>query len=479
MNRAVTRASISCLLSSAILLSGVVFADVTGVAAGIPEPQQREAIVQLFNWTFNDIKDKIPTLKALGYSHIHVSPPQKSNEKVWQWWGRYQPVDFSVISGPLGSETEFEQMSKYAEAHAIQIVVDTVLNHTVDVDEQPDPPFVRLDGNKVSEVRLPQFRPEHFHQKCQTAAGTGADQECWLECKLADLNTRDTHVRQVAKDYLKKLADLGVNGYRFDAAIHIEPEFYTDVLSVVPGKLVFGEIIKSSTSHFEPWIAIEKMRFYDFPLANMMKEAFAPGGDLTKLKEPKANGRALDGSKAITFVRNHDIDRGQVNDRGLKDGGHREYSVGWDDDWQKPNWTDIHLAYAYIFGREDGLPYVFVDMNTLCPEAQDDRYDDPFIVAGIRFHNLSLADTNNDEPRKEKWQIEKPNTIGWQRGEDRFVVINKAKDRYEIKDLKTTLRKGEYKDVRTGLPLHVQSDGWIKHWDVPPRSAMMFVRVGD
>ena len=58
------------------------------VAAGIPEPDNRNVIVQLFNWRFVEIANAMPTLKALGYSHIHVSPAQRSNENVWQWWGR-------------------------------------------------------------------------------------------------------------------------------------------------------------------------------------------------------------------------------------------------------------------------------------------------------------------------------------------------------------------------------------------------------
>ena len=66
-------------------------------------PRAREVIVQLFNWPFTKITDALPELKRLGYSHVHVSPPQQSNERVLTWWGRYQPVDFSFIKGPLGS----------------------------------------------------------------------------------------------------------------------------------------------------------------------------------------------------------------------------------------------------------------------------------------------------------------------------------------------------------------------------------------
>lgn len=477
--RSLIRTSLCFLLSTAVSLPGIVLAEVEGVAPGIPEPGQRNAIVQTFNWTFNDIKKQIPNLSTLGYSHIHVSPPQKSNEKVWQWWGRYQPVDYGTISGPLGSEAEFKEMNDVANANAMQIIVDAVLNHTVDVSTQPDPPFIKFDGDTVSEVTFPQFEPKHFHKRCRASA-PNTEQACWLSYNLADLKTEDDHVRQVAKDYLQKLDSLGVDGYRFDAAIHIEPGFYSEVLSAVPGKFAFGEIIKDQPSHFKDWIAIPEMAFYDFPLNKTMREAFAFGGDLRSLIDPKDHDRALAGPKTVTFVRNHDIDRGQANDRGIDDpNGRQKFGVGWDEGSKTLNRTDVHLAYAYLFGREDGLPYVFVDMSTLSPEQQDDRYDDPFVVAGIRFHNLCLADAGGVKRREEIWRIERPNTIGWQRGNDRFIIINKATDWYDIRDLGTSLLQGEYKEVRTGWPLKVQSGGTIKRWHVPPRSAMMFIRIGD
>jgi alpha-amylase len=462
------------LVTGLAFMSDAAIADVPGVAAGIPEAERRNVIVQLFNWKFNDITDAIPNLKSLGYSHIHVSPPQESNEFVWQWWGRYQPVDHSTIAGPLGTEAEFEEMNEVADAHDIQIVVDTVFNHTVDVTEQPDPPFLELSGNVVSGEKFPQFEPEHFHPRCPTEQN---EQTCWLSNNLADLKTTDPTVRSRAKEYLQKLQALGVDGFRFDAAIHVEPEFYSDVLAAVPDTYAFGEIIKDRPSHFSAWIAVSEMDYYDFPLTKTMREAFAFGGDLRRLKEPEAHDEALGGPKAITFVRNHDIDRGQNDDRGLVS-DREKFGIGWTESSGGGvlDRTDVELAYAFIFGREDGLPYVFVDMNTI--DTQDDRFDDPAIVSGIRFHNLCLAGHGGVDRRSEIWRIETPNAIAFQRGDDRLVVINKAGEVFPIRHLETSLEPGTYKEVRRGWLMQVQPDGKVIHWDVPGRSAMMFVRVG-
>lgn len=447
------------------------------VAAGIPEPDNRNVIVQMFNWRFIDITNAMPTLRALGYSHIHVSPAQKSNEHVQEWWGRYQPVDYGVIEGPLGSEAEYQQMNDAAASNGMQIIADVALNHTVDITEQPTPPFIVMSGNVVGSETFPQFSPADFHARCN-ADSPATEQSCWLSNNLADLNTQSSHVRNVAKTYLQKLAGLGVDGYRFDAAIHIEPEFYGDVLSVVPGKFAVGEIIKTQPSHFQAWLAQPAMDYMDFPLLKTMREAFAFGGDLRALKNPQAADRALEGPRAVTLVRNHDIDRGQANNRGLDPGGRNTFGVGWNEGAQTLDRTDVNLAYAYILGREDGFPYVFVDMNTLPSGQQDDRHDDGFVVAAMRFHNLSLAGQGGVLRREDIWRIETPNAIGWQRGTDRFVVINKAGERFEIVNLATSLQPGEYKEVRTGWRLDVQPGGTIQRWSVPERSAMMFVRIG-
>lgn len=80
------------------------------------------------------------------------------------------------------------------------------------------------------------------------------------------------------------------------------------------------------------------------------------------------------------------------------------------------------------------------------------------IVAGIRFHNLSLGGQGGVARRPEIWRIESPNVIGWQRGDDRFVVINKAGEHYDVVELGTSLQPGNYKEIRTGWPMHVQPD---------------------
>ena len=473
MNRITAPAKWLCVVYWFLVVVPTRADDVKGVVKNIPTPAHRNVMVQLFNWKFKEIEQVLPKLKQLGYSHVHVSPPQKSNEKVWQWWGRYQPIDFSVISGPLGSEDDFKKMNEAADSNGVNIVVDIVLSHTSDVTEMPEPDFVTFNNDVIVSEKFPQFDPGDFHRRCNINDGdVNSVRTCWLSNALADLKTESPHVRGIAKDYLKKLVGLGVDGFRFDAAKHIEPDFFGEVLHDVPNAYAFGEVIASDSGSFPQ---IDALDFYDFPLVATMRRAFGFGGDLRDLKNAVQNHHALPGPKAVTFVRNHDIDRGEAGDRGLDDNSLDTFGVGWNRQSHTLDRTDVILAYAYIFGREDGLPYVFADMPTLPPNEQDDHFDNEQLAAFIRFHNLCLSGENGVDRRPDIYRIETANAIGWQRGTDRFVVINKAAETFPIRNLVTSLRPGKYAEVHHGWDMDVQSDGKIKEWDVPGRSAMMFV----
>jgi Alpha amylase, C-terminal all-beta domain len=72
--------------------------------------------------------------------------------------------------------------------------------------------------------------------------------------------------------------------------------------------------------------------------------------------------------------------------------------------------------------------------------------------------------------------IDAENVIGWRRGDDRFVIINKADTPFTA-DLPGELQTGTYEDVRTGKTLQVQQGGTNQQLLVNPRTALMFVKV--
>jgi len=68
--------------------------------------EQPTAIFHAFNQNYNEVEKFVCTLADQGYSHVQISPTQKSNPGK-EWWNRYQPLDYSVIEG-LGSEGDLK-----------------------------------------------------------------------------------------------------------------------------------------------------------------------------------------------------------------------------------------------------------------------------------------------------------------------------------------------------------------------------------
>lgn len=387
---------------------------------------RHSAMVQLFNWRFADIQKEIPRLARLGYSHVHVSPAQKSNPST-EWWARYQPVDFTRIEGPLGSESDFRSMNAMADKYGIGIVADVVFNHMAN------------DGVHSKELKYPRFSPQDFHWKtCIDYGNNHSVQNGWLNCDLPDLKTQSEYVRGEARRYLRWLLSMGVDGFRFDAAKHIEPEFFAAVTwDLPPHVFLLGEVISASAADLHPWLG--SMDLYDFPLTSTMVQAFSYGGDLRSMFFAADRGQALTGTKAVTFVKNHDTAHAQF-------GGFSFSSQ-----------ADEILAYGFILAREEGLPYVYVD-----------AYEDPRVVAGLAFHNrmLGQAEFWHSNHLKDQLVI--------QRGTAGLAVINKSAEEFAVGDVKATLADGLYRDLVSRKRVQVQ-DGRLAE-RIPGRSMAFFVR---
>lgn len=111
--------SASCALLASTLITGspgIAFADLDGAA-----------FVHLFEWSWADIAKECPFLDEKGYAAVQVSP-QKGHIQGLQWWTRYQPVSYKLVSRS-GDETAFKNMVDTCHANNIKIYVDAVINH--------------------------------------------------------------------------------------------------------------------------------------------------------------------------------------------------------------------------------------------------------------------------------------------------------------------------------------------------------------
>lgn len=352
----------------------------------------------MFDRRFDSVRRALPSLSKLGVSHVLVSPPQKSNPSR-RWWGRYQPVDFRVIEGPLGSLRDLRLLIRAGQRRGIHVLVDAVLHHMTN-----HPHWVTMRGGLVVGSRLPAFTPEHFASPWGRMPVSGG-------MPLPALRHEHPHVRAELRRYLQNLYSLGIRGFRFDAAKHIPPDFFREQMAHLPPVLAFGEIVSTHASHI-PGAYLESMKAYDFPLASSISEAFSWGGDLRSLVDPRSRDRALWGPQAVTFVNKHDLVRNR-----------KAFGV-----FRVANPRDRELAHVYLLGRGEGTPCLYrPDLKSRV------------VKAAARLHTRALG-------HPVRWLGGGPSWLAFTRGGEHLVALNKGGSPIPLGPLAGHLSEGTYLD---------------------------------
>ncbi len=430
-------------------------------------PAQRQdsepptAIFQAFNQPYSDISTFVCALADQGYSHLQISPAQQSNPG-GEWWKRYQPVDLSVIEG-LGSERDLKQLIDRAASCDVKVIADVVFNH-----------MANLDGDDGFEdlTQYPNLSPSDFstapdnvgQKPCDINYSDGnrtTELDCWLG-GLPDLIFTG-NVKTIQKAYLKRLLDLGVAGFRFDAAKHIPAEVLSEYVAFVnqeSGGTAWSylEVIQDSDTRAEDYNAIAPVS--DFVLYNTMKAAFTYGGDLRSLPP-----RAVDDPDSVTFGQNHDT-IAALNPSAINP---------YDDV------TDAYLADAYVLARQDGTPLVF----------NEDNASSPFVPTGVKFRQIMHQRQVEGKRTAETVlrAIDSPTVVVLERGAEGFFVANKGTDALDLPALDLTLTnlEGCYRELRNDFTVAVEQRGdqkFVTRWgtwerggiEVQGRDALYFVR---
>jgi len=426
------------------------FSFITFVHAG----EQPVAIFHAFDQSYDDVATYVCDLPSQGYSHIQIAPAQKSNPDK-HWWARYQPVDYGVIEG-MGSENDLKSLISKAHGCGIKVIADVVFNHMANMPE-------------YKELNYPGLSKEDFHlPKCDINYSDGnreSEINCWLG-GLPDLDQDKKPVQEIQKAHLKKLLDLGIDGFRFDAAKHISPDIVKNYIDYVDKESKgntwnYLEVIEDKDTGAESykWIAAVT----DFILYKSMLAAFGFGGDLRSLKVPVA----VDDPRSVTFGRNHDTVPAN-NDNCI---------VGCYGDA-----SDSYLATTYVLAREQGTPLV---LNW-------DNYDSPFIRYGVKFRRIMNQRAKSGEIVKESvlGVVDNPNVMVMERGSQGFFVVNKGNDRFDVPvlDMTPSSLEGCYRELRRNFTVAIErrNDGkkYVTQWgrwsrgglEVYGREALYFIR---
>jgi alpha-amylase len=438
------------------------------------------AFVQLFEWKWTDIARECETyLGPKKFTAVQISPP---NEHAWittgdgapfPWWMRYQPVSYSLDRSRSGTRAEFANMVSRCNAAGVAIYADVVFNHMTGGSGTTSSTGNDPWGVK-SYPRVP-YGTNDFHASCAVTNYQDATnvQSCELS-GLQDLNTGSTYVRGKIADYLVDLANLGVKGFRVDAAKHMSPTDLGAIVSAVNARLAtrpfwFLEVIGAAGEAVQPsqyfGLSDNQVTVTEFGYGPQLFGKFAGGGKLADLRTFGETWGLMPSDRAVAFTDNHDKQRGH--------GGGGNYLT-------YHNGQTYDLANVFMLAWPYGYPVVMSSYAFNTASAFDTSFGPPFVagtgatrgpwdggvaqptcfdqtiggwVCEHRFRPIGnmVAFRAATMPTfaVTDWWDNGANQIAFGRGDRGFVVINQQSAAL-TRSFKTSLAAGRYCDIISG-----------------------------
>jgi len=279
----------------------------------------KHVFVHLFEWKWTDVAQECTDwLGPKGFKAVQVSPATDHINKT-QWWARYQPVTFELTSRS-GDEASFVNMVTVCKEAGVDVYVDVVLNH-VALAKNTSTSF---GGAQYGPRLTPVFMPKHFHHvRNNLSENCLVDnyrdgfnvQNCDL-LSMPDLCTGCDFVQTKLTDFMIRLLDVGVAGFRIDAAKHIDPRDIKELQKLVAkgrGETLFRDVFWYQEVFSNEGEAVT-MDLYNstgaleiFHYARHVGPAFQKPGKLKDLHNLTAN--FPQSKQSVVFLDTHDTQR--------------------------------------------------------------------------------------------------------------------------------------------------------------------------
>lgn len=229
----------------------------TGTAVkdyGLGATKNDGLILQAWNWSYEEIEKNLETIAECGYTTIQISPPNEIKaptlgETVLRadnangWWMMYQPAAYELNQSEdnaLGTKDQMIRMIEKAHSMGMFVIADAVINHlgnNESADYTIDKNKIPKNANAVDYLcsRAWEFESSKaiinanaFHYPYANCAynDTGAF-DCTQNAVslLPDLDTSNAVVQETILSFWQECIDAGIDGFRIDAAKHIETKY--------------------------------------------------------------------------------------------------------------------------------------------------------------------------------------------------------------------------------------------------------------
>ena len=425
---------------------------------GLTKDMKNGAILHAWMWSFNTIKNNMKAIAEAGYTSVQTEPmsaikanPANGKKFAENWYYVYQPTDTTIGNFVVGSEQDLKDMCAEAHKYGVRIIVDVVANHfTSDWN---------AIGSDWKDTSL-------FHSRTNCPGKNGDEinygnrwqvTHCHL-LGLWDINTENQAAANKMKDFLVEAVNDGVDGFRFDAAKHVElPDEF-------PQHSVYWETILKNGAQYQYGEVLQGDNGLNYTgYTNMFTQYSSDGGGAT----------ASDYGKTVrSAITSGSLNAGNL--MSLRNGGakddqlvtwvesHDNYANG-DKESTYLNDYQLRMGWAIVGSRAGGAPLYFnrpvgsggnnaqfAEQSQL-GDAGDNMWKDKAVVAVNHFRNKMNGNSEylrNCQSQNSCLMVERYAKDG--KADDDGVVIANMGGDVNLAGSDTTLDNGTYTDQVNG-----------------------------
>ncbi len=424
----------------------------TGLDYALAPNIQSGNILHAFDWRMRDLVKYAPEIAQAGYTTVQISPIQKTKAAAnagaysTDWWSFYQPTDMT-IGNALGTAEELNAATTELHKYGIKVVADVVTNHVqncqLKAEIQNIAPALTSTSTGVRNSNLLK------HTLVASDNSRQAQVQGDLNGELPDLNTGlKAYQNYVINNLLNPLADNGVDGFRFDAAKHIETpddgtyasDYWPTITSAIKSKnanaYIYGEVLATG-GQFQITSYTKYMNVTDYNFGNVVRNALK-SKSASNLVNYGYSGTSK--NQNVLWVESHDNFCDNTSTSLTK----KQQILGWAVVGSRAD------APALFFVRPkhealDSAGFIKYDELMGAPGAAD-TWKDPTVVAVNKFKNAFAGQSETTTASGANLFV--------QRGIEGMVIVNLNGSSTSVSQ-SCSMKNGTYKDQVSGATFTV------------------------